>query len=334
MMNLRSPDIKTISRRGVIAGLAGASLLASSKPAYSAGDVIVGKDGWLFPIWDVSPFSEPSLILSVTRSINAAVRIFRQSKIEVAITLLPAKSRVYRDFLPDNQKMSPGTAHRYPVAFKSLGESGAILFDHAALFDQLRQSQPEEDLFFKADTHWLPVAAGASAAEMARQIKLAGHLPPSPQPGLQLAPAKPVTQYDNDLADLLPLAARSAYHYESYMVRKPVTAGPSGLLDEDVSDTVVIGNSFMQPAYGYAAALSSQLDRPVALVWKVHQFSPYWNILSYLRSDGFIKRRPKLIVWTFHEVDAETPFDNPQVWGPTAMAPGDFLAQLRRVLAV
>ena len=96
---------------------------------------------------------------------------------------------------------------------------------------------------------------------------------------------------------------------------------------------MVVGNSFMQPAYGYAATLSAELDRPVGLAWRVHQFSPYWNMLDYLKSPAFTRQRPKLIVWTMHEADLNTPLERSEVWADTAMSSADFLAKLKAILA-
>ena len=94
----------------------------------------------------------------------------------------------------------------------------------------------------------------------------------------------------------------------------------------------MVGNSFMQPAYGYAAVLSQALDRPVGLSWKVHQFSPYWMLLNTLRSDLYKTRRPRLMVWNFEEPDLETPSSTAGAWGQTAMPPETFLTGLRAVV--
>ena len=56
-------------------------------------------------------------------------------------------------------------------------------------------------------------------------------------------------------------------------------------------------------------------------------------MLDYLKSPAFTKRRPNLVVWTFHEVDINTPIASKDVWGDTAMTGADFLAALRTILA-
>ncbi len=323
-----------LSRRKVLGGIGASGLLLSAQPAQALQPVIVGKNGWLFPIWDDPGYIDPRVITQVSGIINTAIGAFRKASIEMAICLLPAKSRVYADFLPSDHHTTPAVEKRYGESLKALSTSGAIIFDLAAFMQACRKAAPNDDLFFKADTHWLPVGAASAAAEMAAQIKKLGHLPPSAQPGVTLSAPAYTVQDHNDLAQLLPAAERARYPYERYLARSPVTSGAAGLLDDDVPDVVVVGNSFMQPAYGYASTLSAELNRPVGLAWRVHNFSPYWNMLDYLKSPAFTKQRPKLIVWTIHEVDMNTPVESAEVWGDTAMPPADFIAELRPILGV
>ena len=325
----------SLARRWVLACLA-AGACAGSSPAAQAAEInlcIVGKDNWLFSAFDDIRRSTPATVAKVVQTISAAAGILHDAKIGVALSFLPAKARVYREFLPDDLGFTPEADARYRTALDALRPSGAVLFDGAAFFAAVRRTQPSTDLYFRADSHWVAVGAAAMAAEMARHITLARILPSSNRPGMALSAPKPVVQEHNDLAALLPLADQARYPFQTYYAREPVAANAqAALLDDDVADTVVIGSSFMQPAYGYAATLSSELGRPVDLVWKVHQFSPYWTLLNYFRSPAF-KARPRLIVWNFQEADMETPSDVAGAWGSTAMPPSEFLASLRRLAA-
>jgi alginate O-acetyltransferase complex protein AlgJ len=88
----------------------------------------------------------------------------------------------------------------------------------------------------------------------------------------------------------------------------------------------------MQPKYNFSYMLSNQLNRPVSLVWKVHQYGPYRTLLIYLESDSFKRLRPKLIVWNFEETDLENLPDRHDAWGQNAMPPQAFMAELHRAL--
>ena len=143
---------------------------------------------------------------------------------------------------------------------------------------------------------------------LARILRLKGILPKSASPGTSLASATTLAWGKNDLAALLPLTEAAKYPMEKYRVRLPAQA-PGGLIDDDVADVVVVGNSFMQPRLGFASMLSSQLNRPVSLSWKVHQFGPYETLLEYLGTDAYRRRKPGLIVWNLHETDMTMPVD-------------------------
>ena len=323
-----------IGRRGAIAAVAAAAIWPRVSQAASANGVAVGRDGWLFSAWEDIRRSDPAMIGRVTDTLNAAVALLKQAGIQVAISLTPEKSRVYREFLPEDFKWNPAAEKRYALALELLRRPGTVVPDQATLFATLRQQQPATPFFFKADTHWTAVGAAESAKLMASEIKAKIKLPPSSKPGIQLAPASDAVQERNDLVMMLPAGDQSKYPFQHFPMRKPVAAGGSGLLDDDTADVVVIGNSYMQPAYGYANDLSAELGRPTSLYWKVHQQSLYFTMLSYIRSDGFKKNRPKLIVWNLAEDDMEVSANNPGTWGQTAMQPQQFLSDMKQALGV
>jgi alginate O-acetyltransferase complex protein AlgJ len=331
---MKFADRTTLTRRRLMAGLGGAlALSAGQSRAAIVNMCVVGKDGWLFPIWDEVRRVDLGRLHRVTQTMNATVDALRAAKIEVAFALIPAKSRVYREFLPDDFKMSAEADHRYGAALADLAHSGAVVPDFAAMFAALRKVQPDAGYFFKADTHWTTAGSEPAAIELARQIKAKGHLPPSREPGTGLGAPVSILQERNDLAALLPAAEQAQYPFQRYNLRSPVaSSAQAGLLGDDAADVIVIGNSFMQPNYGFTGMLSNQLGRPVALDWKVHQYSPYWLLLNFVRSAAFKKQRPAMIVWNFEEADLATASDDSGAWGPNAMPPSAFLSGLRAAL--
>ena len=321
------------TRRSILAMAAAIGLMpAATRAAVESNLVVIGKDGWLFPIWDEVRHSEPAVVRRVIDTLNQGVALLNAAKIEVAISLTPSKSRVFRDMLPNDVKWTAESDRRYASALDDLRRPGTLVPDQATLFASLRKQVPADSLFFKADTHWTAVGAEQSAKLMAQEIAQKRPLPPSKQPGSHLAPAVTIRQERNDLAAMLPQAEQSNYPFQSYALRKPAEAAGGALLDDDTADVVVIGNSYMQPVYGYSSVLSEQLGRPVGLFWKVHQMSPYWDMLTYLGSDASKKQRPRLIVWNLEESDLESMSSNPGTWGSTAMAPAAFLSGLQKAL--
>ena len=325
-----------LRRRSLIAGGAALGLVPAARPAAAAvvNFCVIGTDGWLFIAFDEVRQSDPAAIQRTTQTINEAVAALRAAKVDVAISLTPSKSRVYREYLPADLKWSPEAEKRYANSVAALRAPGTLVPDQATLFAEARKRRPADVLFFKADTHWTGPGAEMAATFVANAVKEKIRLPASAKPGVKLAPASSITQERNDLSALLPQPDQSKYPFQSYPLRKPAVSGGGDLLDDDTADVVVMGNSYMQPAYGFSDVVSEQLNRPVSLVWKVHQFSPYWNMLNYVRSDGFKKQRPKLIIWDFAETDMETAASNTGAWGQTAMSPAAFVSDLRKALGV
>lgn len=312
-----------------------AALLPATAPAQVSNNVVIGKDGWLFPGWEDVRHVDLQKCRRVSQLIGNAVAAMQEGGIAVAIALTPTKARIYPEFLPDTFKSAAETNRRYSLVREDLRRSGATVPDMAAVFAAQKAAQPNDLLFFKADTHWTPMAAELAATDMARQVKQDITLPPARRPGTQLG--SPVTmRYDtNDLALLLSPGQQRNYPAQTYRLSRPTRpAGPAGLVEEDDADVMVIGNSYMQVGFGFPPMLSSQLGRPVGLVWKVGRVGPFRTLLDYLAGDLFRARRPKLLVWHFLEGNMEHMPDVATSWGPGAIPPQEFLDEVRARMGV
>ena len=325
-------SVSNLGRRALLASALAAGAVGTAR-ATIIDLVAVGKDGWLFPIWDEVRRTDLKGIDRAAQTINAAVDILKKGNIQVVLALTPIKSRVYHDYLPDDFKFGPDADKRYAAALTALRRPGTLAPDLLPSLTALRTSQTADNVFFKGDTHWTALSAEAAATEIAKQMQ-ALHLPASPQPGTKFGQVGTLTQEKNDLADLLPPADRSKYPLETYHIHQEATGGAGSLLDDSAGDVVVIGNSFMQPRLGFSAMLSNQLNRPVTLVWKIHQYGPYGTLLSYLTSPSFHQKRPVVIVWNMHETDMTVTSDKKDVWGQNAMAPDAFLTSLRQAVGL
>ncbi len=333
MTTTRRANELVLSRRTAMAGMGAAMAgVMSSRPASAeiVDFVVIGKDNWLFAVYDEARHMDMGRLRSVTQNINDAVAVLKKAGIETVISLTPAKSRIYREFLPADYQYIPDVEKRYATALDLLSKPGTLVPDLATFMLSLRKTNPDVLYFLKADTHWTGDGAEPCAAELAKQIKAKLHLPPSAQPGTQLGPVIVAKQGSNDLAEGLPDAQAAKYPPQTFHVHQPAQA--AGLLDDDTADVLLVGNSYMQPKYGFAPMLSNQLNRPVSLVWKVHQSSPYKTLLGALGSDRFRKQRPKLLVWDFQETDMVAPPDEAGTWGPNALKAEAFQTQLRSVV--
>jgi alginate O-acetyltransferase complex protein AlgJ len=318
-----------LPRRALLAGfaaVAAGSPQAASEAATVIKGTVIGKEGWLFLVWDDPRRVDYAQINLVTGLLEKAVAIMKAANIEVVLAFVPAKSRVYRAYLPDDFRFTPEADKRYAVAMERLRMSGALVPDLGTAFAELVRINPNEKLFYKNDTHWTAAAAESAAKLFAQEIKAKLKLPPSPRPGATLGQAVTKVHTNSDLSQVLPTKEHPSETYQVHEVVPP--NGRDALLNDDQPDVVVIGTSYMQPKYNFAEMLSNQLNRPVGLVWKIHLIGPYKTLLSYLTSESFKKKRPRVIVWNFLEIDMELMPDSQAALRENVIAPDAFLREL------
>lgn len=323
------------SRRGLIAASiavsAGLMIRNVSAKTVVAGTV-VGKQGWLYLVWDDPRHVNFDQITRVTDLIGNAVAIMRAAQINVVIAFTPAKSRVYRSFLPDDFRFTPESDRRYVIALDHLRKSGAIVPDLATAFADMLKVDPDTKLFFKSDTHWTALGAELAAKTIAREINAQLKLPKSSLPGSNIGPAISKLHLRSDLS--LPLS-RQQYPDELFEVHEVVQNTKDFVVSDNVqADIVVIGSSMMQPKYNFSPMLSNTLGRPVDLLWRNHLTGPYKTLLAYLASASFKSRRPNVIIWNFLEVDMELMPDLKSVFFDNAMPPNEFLAGVAAAVKV
>jgi alginate O-acetyltransferase complex protein AlgJ len=321
-------------RRAALSGCLAAGGILRSAPgrAETAGLTVIGKDGWLFPLWEVSSRVDPQALRAVSQLLGEAVGLFKAAGIEVVIALVPAKSRVYRQYLPDDARLAPDIDKRYATAMTELRRTGALVPDLDAAFGSARTSQPGRLLYFKTDTHWTSIGAEAAATELATRMKDGLRLPPAGKPGTRFGGLLTTSNSTGNLVRWLSPEDKPKYPAESYQIHETVLAGGgAALVEEDEADTVVVGNSYVQPKYGFQPLLSNQLNRPVGLAWKGNNFGPYFTLAEYVKGESFKRQRPKVLVWSHLESDIQN-LSNSSSWGQNAIAPQSFVAELRRAL--
>jgi len=322
-----------VSRRSVFAAPLLASGIGVQAQAQQPTLVEVGTQGWLFPVWDrVARVDLATLRISL-QPIVEAIGVLRAARIQVAICLIPSKKRLMRQFLPAGAAVSPDAAQRYSLTLSESQRAGALVPDLDVLFRERIQRDPSRPLFFQTDTHWTPIGAEVAAVEIARQMRASFQFPVSLRPGTRLGDMRPMVLASGDLTPYLTAAQRRSFGPEESLIRQILAAeGPGALLEDDSHDTVVVGTSNVQPRFGFQPVLSNQLVRPVGLSWRPNNVGPYFALLEYVRSEAFRRQRPHALVWNHLEQDVLSPTNNP-AWGTGAVAPAEFLSQLRRAVA-
>lgn len=323
-----------MARRDLLtAGMA--SLLPTASRAAVLANVVIGKDGWLFPAWEDIRHTNLARRRTQTQLLGQAAQILRQAGIATTFVLTPHKARVAAEFLPDDFRPDAAFGDAYGLAMADLRQSGALVPDLASVL-LAGHKAPGEPVFFKADTHWTANGAELAAIEIAKAIK--PQLPAAKGKGGISLGAYTSHVHAGDLVNLLPDSEKSKYPPQKFRLYRASEArsggdNQGGLIDDSAADLVVIGNSYTQPYFGFPLVLSSQLARPVDLSWKTARNGPYRTILDYLASPMFRSSRPAMLVWHVMEGVLEWSPDNVSAWADAAMAPQAFLDTLRKAVA-
>lgn len=296
--------------------------------------VVIGKEGWLFLVFDDTRQGSSPRSQQVTRLMAEATGLMQARGIECAILLTPSKSRIYAEFLPDDWQFNADSQRRYEQGLEALRTGGALVPDLAQVMHAHRRANPAAALFFRNDTHWTPAAAELAAKELAGLLAQRVPLPPGQGRATRLGPPVRMPGTENDLLNLLPSADRGKYQVEPFFIRRPLAeSGPNALVEEDRADVALVGNSFAQPKLNLAPALAAELGRPVSLAWDNHLKGPYRTLLGYLQSAGFRRTRPRVIVWNIVEQDLGLLPSDSRAFPSNAMSPDDFLSGIRQALA-
>jgi alginate O-acetyltransferase complex protein AlgJ len=325
--------VRGMTRRAGLAGALAAPWVPMQAQAQQPTLVEIGTQGWLFPVWDRVARIDMQALRSALQTVGEAIGILRAARIQVAICLIPSRKRLMRQFLPAGTQVSPEAVQRYSLTVAEATRAGALVPDLDAAFRAQMQRDPAHPMFFKTDTHWTPMGAELAAVEMARQMRAQMQLPASQRPGTRLGDLRPMVLAAGDLTHHVAAAQRGNFGAEQSLIRAILPAeGPAALLEDDSYDTIVVGTSNVQPRFGFQPVLSNQLVRPVGLSWRPNNVGTYFALLEYLRSDSFKRQRPRVLVWNHLEQDMVNATNN-SAWGTGAMAPAEFINQLRRALA-
>lgn len=323
--------VREFGRRAAF-GLSASALAAQGARAQGRPGAIRGRDGWLFLEWDDPANVDLTNMPRISGLLRDATALIRGKGIDVAFVVLPSKYRIYRDMLPPGHGYTQLADQRLALVLQELRGGSPLVPDLAAPLLERRRSAPQDQLFFKADTHWTPTGAAVTAAEMARQIRATIRLPASRAPGTRLGPPTTETRLRADLREFLPVADRAAYPNERFTIR-PAVAARGGLLDTAASDVAIIGNSFMAPEFNFHAELSAGLERPVSLEWKIQTIGPFKTMVDYLASPLFRREKPKLILWTLLEGVMNLNPENRGAYPQSHMTGAAFLDGIRQALA-
>ena len=236
----------------------------------SSDDVIVGDKGWLFyvghenndedPLADYEGtdlYSIDELEIIAENMTNARDFLASQSK-EFVVTIIPNKSRVYSEYMPDmcgdvSQECRLNQVYQYLSENTDL----TIVSPYNDIVSY-KEAHPETQLYFKYDTHWNNFGAYVAAQSISRVWGFE-------MPDLDTVEQVYVDSDTYDLARMINLGdylkedAPIATAYSGHMARVEIQSDGmsfTGTVDQGTADArklYIIGDSFSALLFPYLA---------------------------------------------------------------------------------
>lgn len=272
--------------------------------AEGAPGLVVGEQGWFYTAQEFA--AEPNAqhhLHSNLLWIAEVKQLLSRQGINLAVAVVPAKSRIYPEYLGRRQPAA-SQVQLYSGARYWLREHGVSAADLAT---ELFLCKVRAQVYLKTDTHWTPAGADCAAQAISRmtrtQLALA-NLPPERYQRRSLGPV----ERRGDLMNYLPLAPLYAQllppkeSLERYEVVAPVTADGNALLGEARdAPLALIGTSYSAiPLWGFEAALKFWTQVDVANL-STEGHGPFRPMARALASGELAALSPRLVIWEIPE---------------------------------
>ncbi|WP_428241448.1 alginate O-acetyltransferase [Gynuella sp.] len=271
--------------------------------------VVVGSSDWLFSQEEFSAYADFDHRLQQQYQRIIAVRDhFRANDIDLAILIIPAKARVYSEYL-GKHKPSDQQQALYPQVHEFLAAQSIVAPELLSVFIQQKVSQ---QLFFKTDTHWTPAGADLAATFMATT---AAKRFPDIQSGSQQFQTefKELLEHRGDLLNFIPLSPYfTALGPDPELLQQQQTVALTsdiGLFSDQRVEVALVGTSYSaNELWNFAGYLKQHLG--VDLVnYAEEGHGPMLPMINYLQSDDFMDAPPRLVIWEFPERYLSMPDD-------------------------
>jgi alginate O-acetyltransferase complex protein AlgJ len=288
--------------------------------------VLEGKENWLFAGWESLTLTRPAAEKSSIKLIADVDHILARRNIKLIIAIVPLKPRYYPSLLPDGVAMSDAVQKQYDFLLTELTSAAVTSVDVRDAFKAVVANKQE--VFYRADFHWTTFAAEASADQIAAFITGRGPLPGKPGSGMKLGEWINDRHLGDLAANFLTPERKRAIGPDSYSIRTPANTG-AALLDSESAPVAVVGNSFVQPYFGFPQRLSNMIDRPVSLKWNPGDIGPWATLLQYVQSDEFKNSPLRFLVWQFNEAQLQNGPDAAGEWAAQGvLSPAEWLSRI------
>lgn len=271
--------------------------------------VVIGRNGWLYSDEEFKVAENYQAQLRLNLALIKKVRQqLDAAGVALAICLVPAKARVYPEFLA-SRKPAQTHAALYDIGLARLAAEGIVAVDLRAALTLGKQQQPT---YFRTDTHWTGWGASLAAARVGEVLRAEGLA--GPAAATYQTHLASESLHRGDLLNFLPLEpyfARSMPRTEPIEVMvtgaidrgvagKPVSAGDL-FGDTALPQVVLVGTSYSANAlWNFAGYLKESLGEDIGNYAK-EGVGPFRPMTAYLASEDFRLRPVHLVIWEIPE---------------------------------
>lgn len=305
----------SMNKHRVLAAIALGALGCNSLWAQQ-GTTIIGKDDWLFYQYETSDASHTGTENESMALITKFNRQLRANGINLLVSMVPLKMRVYAEHLPDTVKFSDYMRDSYARMGGVLAAGQVNLIDLNTAFLSSPARTGDAPFFFRLDTHWAP--AGAMLA--AETIKTSIETNPELKKALDAMPAEKFNivygkrkrpSKGRDLAEQLPPGSPvfAAEMVTSVNISRAQPAKEDLLGNRLPAGMTLVGSSYSHEWTGFPDALRYVLQRDILSVSVGADRGSWVGMESYLRDDSFQTKAPTLLLWELPERDMKAPPD-------------------------
>lgn len=294
-----------LTAKGLFSCLLLLSSLFSMQTQAQQNVALQGKNGWLFYVIDFTESSDqPSIDIS-TDLIARMSNLLSENGTQLLVTLVPIKSRVYEEFLPEQRKISPFLAANYQKIFSRLQQGGVKVVDLESAFRQQLGQHKEFPLFLRTDSHWSQpgtfLAAQTIKARIEADSTLSAALSKSVAQTFQLTwGAQPMSMQPGDLAQTLPAGQRPGNELVKFFSVKG-GQDDNALLTSSSPGIFLLGSSYSGKWTGFPDALKSALQRDLPFVSVPANRGQWYALHEYFADAGFQKQPPALMIFEVPE---------------------------------
>ncbi len=261
--------------------------------------VVVGSDGWLYTTEEFESLKDgdkaEQRLLTLVKNVNEQLKA---SNIRLAVALVPAKARIYPEYLGKHVFPADRTA-TYDRVHGAITHLGVPVPDLSALF--INHKNDGTPLYFRLDTHWTPEGAVLAAQAMAEAIGKTG----IKKTAFKAETAQP-EPFEGDLEKYIktgifdPIFSPSRDSFARRRTGKTDEEGGGLFGDEDIP-VALIGTSYSAiDKWDFEGALKMALQADVLNLADEGQ-GPLEPMAKFLK-DTDLKTTPvRLIIWEIPE---------------------------------